>query len=149
MSRWSLADVVAAQNRMSGAILRKPAEPVRPKPTATTPAVPPDLAALASPKRTRHGNQKCEYQGQKFDSKHELRVFQDLELQRAAGAIRAVVRQVSLPIAGSRRRIRIDFMIVENDGRIRWLDAKGFSEREWLLKRDLIQASCGIVIETC
>ena len=145
MSRWSLADVVAAQARMSASVPRKPLEPA---PRAATP-VPPDLAALASPKRTRHGNQKCEYQGQKFDSKHELKTFQDLELQRAAGQIRGLVRQVSMPIAGSRRRIRIDFTIVENDGRIRWLDAKGFSEREWLLKRDLIQASCGIVIETC
>ena len=141
-----MADIVAANARMSGAVPRKPVEPA---PRAAT-AVPPCQAALASPKRrTRHGNVKCEFQGQTFDSKHELRVFQDLELQRAAGAIRAVVRQVSLPIAGSRRRIRIDFMIVENDGRVRWLDAKGHAEREWLLKRDLVQASCGITIETC
>lgn len=140
-----MADIVAANARMSAGVPRKPLEPA---PRAAT-AVPPDLAALASPKRTRHGNQRTEYQGMMFDSKHELRVYKDLELQRAAGQIRGLVRQVSMPIAGSRRRIRIDFMIVENDGRIRWLDAKGHAEREWLLKRDLIQASCGIVIETC
>ena len=140
-----MADIVAANARMSASVPRKPLEP---PPRAAT-AVPPDLAALASPKRTRHGNQKCEYQGQMFDSKHELRVFQDLELQRAAGQIRGLVRQVSLPIGGSRRRIRLDFLVVNNDGTVRWIDAKGHAEREWLLKRDLIQASCGIVIETC
>lgn len=133
--------MVAAQTRMSAT--------VQPKPTAATPAVSPDLAVLASPKRTRHGNQKCVYQGQKFDGKHELKTFQDLELQRAAGQIRAVVRQVSMPIAGSKRRIRLDFMVVCNDGRIRWIDAKGFCEREWSLKRDLVESSIGIVIETC
>ena len=147
MNRWTMADLVAAKNRINGAVPRT-AEPATRAATAAISASP-DLAVPASPKRTRHGNQRTEYQGMMFDSKHELRVYKDLELQRAAGQIRGLVRQVSMPIAGSRRRIRIDFMIVENDGRIRWLDAKGFSEREWLLKRDLIQASCGIVIETC
>lgn len=139
-----MADVVAAQARMSATGLRKSEPGAQPKPAAA-----PDLAARASPKRTRHGNVKCEYQGQKFDSKHELKAFKELELQRAAGQIRGLVRQVSLPIAGSKRRLRIDFLVVENDGHVRWLDAKGHAEREWLTKRDILQASCGIVIETC
>jgi Protein of unknown function (DUF1064) len=143
-ARWTLADVVAAKNRINRPQRREVDIRATPAPAAV------DMPAqVAVPKRKRHNNQKVFYQGQKFDSKHELRVFQDLELQRAAGQIRAVVRQVSMPIAGSKRRIRLDFMIVENDGRVRWLDAKGHAEREWLLKRDLVQASCGIVIETC
>jgi hypothetical protein len=145
-----MADIVAAQQRLSATVSRKPAEPgIGAKPTAATPAVSPDFATLASPKRTRHGNVKCEYQGQMFDSKHELKAFQDLELQRAAGQIRGLARQVSIPIAGSKRRLRIDFLVVNNDGTVRWIDAKGHAEREWLTKRDILQASCGIVIETC
>lgn len=136
-TRWSLSDVVAAQNRLASPAVAPPSKPQ----SSPQPA--------AAPARTRHGNRKVEYQGQKFDSQHELQVFKDFELERAAGKIRAVVRQVSMPIAGSRRRIRLDFMIVENDGGIRWVDAKGFCEREWLLKRDIVQAACGISIETC
>lgn len=125
-----MADAVAAQNRM--------ATPARLQ-----------AAMKASPAPKRHGNRKTLYQGQKFDSKHECEDFKGFELERAAGKIRAVVRQVSLPIAGSKRRIRIDFMIVENDGRIRWVDSKGHAEREWLLKRDIVQQAYGILIETC
>lgn len=130
MTRWTMEDVVAAQNRMS---------------------VPTRLqAAMKAPQAPRrHNNYKTVYQGQTFDSKHECEDFKGFELERAAGKIRAVVRQVSMPIAGSRRRIRIDFMIVENDGRVRWIDSKGYAEREWLLKRDIAQTSCGITIETC
>lgn len=110
------------------------------------------FSGIAAPgsveRRGRNTNRKVEYQGQSFDSKHELQVFKDFELERAAGKIRAVVRQVSMPIAG-RRRIRLDFMIVTNDGRVRWVDAKGYAEREWLLKRDLVQNLFGITIETC
>lgn len=130
MSRWSMADIVAAQTRMS---------------------VPTRLqAAMKAPQAPRrHNNYKTQYQGQTFDSKHECEDFKAFELERAAGKLRAVVRQVSMPIAGSRRRIRIDFMLVTNDGRIRWVDSKGYAEREWLLKRDIAQTSCGITIETC
>jgi Protein of unknown function (DUF1064) len=109
----------------------------------------PIAAPAAVERRGRNSNRKAEYQGQVFDSKHELEVFKEFELERAAGKIRAVVRQVSMPIAGSKRRIRLDFMIVENDGRIRFIDAKGYAEREWCLKRDLVQSLYGITIETC
>lgn len=130
MSRWTMGDIVSAQTRMgaAGRLQRASEAPPAPK---------------------RHNNSKTQYQGQTFDSKHELRDYQAFELERAAGKIRAVVRQVSMPIAGSRRRIRIDFMIVANDGSIRWVDSKGYAEREWLLKRDIAQTSCGIIIETC
>lgn len=131
VSRWSLSDVVAAQTRMQTVPARL------------------ERAMTAPQAARRHNNYKVQYQGQTFDSKHECEDFKAFELERAAGKLRAVVRQVSMPIAGSRRRIRIDFMLVENDGRIRWVDSKGYAEREWLLKRDIAQTSCGITIETC
>jgi len=103
---------------------------------------------LDAPKRSKFGNQKATWQGMKFDSMRELRVFKRLELERIAGIHRAVIRQVSLPLTGHKRRIRIDFMLVEPDGRIRWVDAKGHADDKWLLKRDLIQQNFGIFIET-
>lgn len=126
MTRWTAADLANANERMREWI--------------ATP--------LITRRQPRHGNQKCIWQGMKFDSLRELEHFKQFELERIAGKIRAVVRQVSLPLTGHRRRIRIDFMIIENTGHIRWVDSKGHPEREWLLKRDLIHQQFGIFIET-
>lgn len=131
--RWTMADAVAAQTRM-GSI------PARLQRASQAPP---------APTRKRHNNSKVDWQGMKFDSKHELEDFKGFELERLAGKIRAVIRQVSIPLPGSRRRIRLDFVIVTNEGGIRWVDSKGHAEREWLLKRDVVQQAYGITIETC
>lgn len=128
-----MADAVAAQTRM-GSI---PARLLRAS------------QAPPAPTRKRHGNVKVLWQGQKFDSKHELEDFKGFELERIAGKLRGVIRQVSMPLPGSRRRLKVDFVLVENDGRQRWVDSKGHAEREWLLKRDVVQQAYGITIETC
>lgn len=105
---------------------------------------------IATPlqKQPRHGNVKVAWQGMKFDSQRELEKFKEFELERLGGKIRGVMRQISIPLTGHKRRIRIDFLIVENDGRMRFVDAKGHPEREWLLKRDLIHQQFGLLIET-
>ena len=69
------------------------------------------------------------------------------EIRALAGAIRAVVRQVSMPLPQSTRRIRIDFMLVELNGNVRWLDAKGFETAWWRSKRDQVKSAYGIEIE--
>lgn len=103
---------------------------------------------IRSPLQPRHGNKKCLWQGMKFDSLREMEHFRQFELERISGKIRAVIRQVSLPLTGHRRRIRVDFLIINLDGSVRWVDSKGHPEREWLLKRDLIHQQFGIYIET-
>ena len=97
---------------------------------------------------TKYHNKKVMWQGEQFDSKYELEVWHALESARIAGQYRAVVRQVSMRLPGTRRRMRLDFMIVENDGRIRFMDAKGLETQEWKLKRDMVQQAYGISIET-
>jgi len=103
---------------------------------------------LIDKRRPKYRNEKQDWQGQTFDSKHELKCFKDFELERIAGKIRAVVRQVSFQLPGTHRRIRVDFMLVQPDGRIRWVDAKGFETKDWLLKRDQVREAFGISIET-
>lgn len=105
--------------------------------------------AIATPleQRSKYGNRKVEFQGQKFDSAGELEAYKAFKLQELAGAIRSVIRQVSLPLQGSNRRIRLDFATVENDGRIRWFDFKGYVTAAWASKRDQIQSAYGITIE--
>lgn len=99
-------------------------------------------------KRSKYGNIKTYWQGQAFDSKHEFEDWKRFEQQRVLGAIRSVVRQVSMPLPGTRRRIRVDFLVVENDGRQRWFDSKGYETAVSKLKRDQVREAYGITIET-
>lgn len=122
--RWTSADVMAARERMAG---KNP---------------PKTYKRHAS----KYGNKSCARQGIKFDSEREASCWEQFELQRIMGAIRAVVLQVSLRLPGSRRRIRIDFMVVENDGRITWFDAKGVDTDKGQLKRKLIEDAYGITV---
>lgn len=105
-------------------------------------------AALGGePKRSKYGNRRVEFNGQKFDSLHELKVWQDLKRQETAGLIRAVIRQVSFPLGNTSRRIRVDFLVIDPDGRYRWLDAKGMRIASWELKRDMVRDAYGIEVE--
>ena len=104
--------------------------------------------AIATPlHRPKYGNARVSFQGQKFDSQGELEAYKAFKLQELAGAIRSVIRQVSMPLQGSGRRIRLDFVVVENDGRIRWFDFKGYITPAWASKRDQVQSAYGITIE--
>jgi len=101
-----------------------------------------------SSRQQKYRNQQCTFQGLKFDSLKELEDYKAFKFQELQGAIRAVVRQVSFPLQGAERRIRVDFMIVENDGRIRFVDSKGFATPEWKSKRDQVKSAYNIEIET-
>ena len=130
MRRWTLDDVVAAQVRMG--------MPARLREVGKAPP---------APKRTKFGNSKLQYQGLTFDSKHELQCWKDFKAQELCGAIRSVIRQVSMPLPGTRRRIRVDFLVVENDGQQKWFDAKGCVTDAWALKAQQVLEAYGIKIE--
>lgn len=98
-------------------------------------------------KRTKYRNIRAVWQGEKFDSQKELRDYKHFLLEKLAGNIRAVVRQVSFRLPNTSRRIRVDFIVVENDGTLRWKDSKGKACDKWLLKRQIVQDAFGITIE--
>jgi len=98
-------------------------------------------------KLSKYRNERIEAQGQRFDSKREYEAFKAFELQRLAGEIRSCVRQVSFQLPGTKRRIRVDFMVVENDGMVHWYDAKGFETQAWNLKRAQVKDAFGIHIQ--
>lgn len=101
----------------------------------------------APPARPRkYKNRTTIFQGQQFDSERECEAWKNFELQRIAGAIRAVVSQVSMRLPGTRRRIRLDFMVVELSGDIKFYDAKGFETQAWALKRRQLLDAYGITI---
>lgn len=96
----------------------------------------------------KYRNKPTVIDGQRFDSKREANDYQNLLLQKHAGEIRSIIRQVSIPLLSGKRRMRLDFVVIMADGRVRWLDSKGYATKEWLIKRDEVEAAYGIVIET-
>lgn len=124
MTRWTEADVARVTGKVSSA-----------------------GQAKKTPAKTLHGNVRCTWQEHVFDSQRERDAFVDFRTQQLAGAIRSVIRQVSMPLMDSTRRIRIDFLVIENDGKHRWFDAKGFSTKEWNLKNAMVREGYGITIE--
>jgi hypothetical protein len=132
MSRWTAVDVAAATTRIRNAI-----------------AAPLEGAGLeiVDRRRAKYRNIPNTWQGQRFDSKRELRCFQDFEMLRITGSIRAVIRQVSLPLPSTSRRIRIDFLVIDNEGKYFWYDAKGYETAHWAAKRQHVFDAYGITIK--
>lgn len=112
--------------------------------------LPPHLSAalhVEPHKRSKYRNIKTVVNGIMFDSRKEADYYRQLLLLKATDAIRGFVRQVSL-LLPSGRRLRLDFVVIENDGRVRWIDVKGYATTAWCIKKDEAQAALGIVIET-
>jgi hypothetical protein len=127
MTRWTEVDLQRVNQRLKQAL--------------DAPLIPTHEA------RPKYGNHRIEENGLPFDSKKELADWKALELQRISGAIRGVARQVSIPLPGTTRRIRVDFMVIENDGRVRWFDSKGCDTAIGRLKRQQVLDGYGINVE--
>jgi len=107
--------------------------------------------------RSKYGNRRVFYEspligGRYYDSVREAKVAESLDRQWSAGGIRYWLPQVPLPLRARsdarQRTMRVDFMVVTDEGKVRWIDAKGFVTPEWSLKRDLVREQYGIWIET-
>ncbi|MDB6103338.1 MAG: hypothetical protein JWO52_3337 [Gammaproteobacteria bacterium] len=99
-------------------------------------------------KANKFRNQPTVVDNIRFASKKEANYYLELQFMKASGEIRGFTRQVSLPLASGKRRMVIDFLVVELDGRHRWIDAKGRTHPTWAVKRDELEHSLGIKIET-
>jgi len=96
----------------------------------------------------KYRNEPIVVDGIRFASKKEADYYQQLLFMKAGNAIKGFTRQVSLPLRSSKRRMVIDFMVVELDGRVRWIDTKGYATTAWKIKKDELEHSLGIQIET-
>lgn len=131
-ARWSEADV----NRV---LARQKVSPERRT----------EIASLGGQAKARkYRNQPVEVDGLKFPSIKQAEYYQQLKLEKAAGAIRGFACEVTIPLPSGKRSMRIDFLRIELDGQCRWIDTKGFVTRDWAVKRDELQHSLGITIET-
>lgn len=102
------------------------------------------LRAVAKP-RSKYGNVKVEYEGLKFDSKHELECWKQLKVRMRAREISELKRQVRFDLEVNGRRtgkITVDFTWME-DGQLVVADAKSDitrKERSYRMKKKHFEA---------
>lgn len=103
--------------------------------------------------RNKFNAQKTLYNGVLYDSKKEAEYAAKFDtLRKAAGKDKVVKveRQIEFPFIHNEVKICkyvCDFRLTMGDGRIRYLDIKGFETREFSIKRKLLKAFYGIEIE--
>lgn len=124
-------------------------------------AKPRGAAALAEAKkhhthaagRNKFNAQKTSYNGVLYDSKKEAEYAAKFDvLRKAAGKDKVVKVERQVPFSFDHNGVHIckyilDFKLTMGDGRIRYLDIKGFETREFSIKRKLLKAFYGIEIE--
>lgn len=103
-------------------------------------------------KPSKYGNVKTEYNGRKYDSKHEANTAAELELLRHAKGKEQVVDikyQVRFPLEVKKQKICVyiaDFVVTYADKRVEVIDAKGVLTDVYKLKKKLMRACLGIEI---
>lgn len=114
-----------------------------------------------APHPAKYRNVKCEWQGEKFDSRHEMEDWIALRARETAGEISQLKRQVEFPLYcpvytdGPAGRVQVgntvvwnyvaDFTFKEN-GKLIVQDSKGMRTKEYKAKRRHLERQEGIEI---
>lgn len=120
------------------------------------------------PKTNKYQAQKCEFNGEKFDSRKELQRWLELRLLERSGEIKDLRRQVRFELIPAQREpdtegkrggvikgkviehgvnYVADFVYKDKDGRTVVEDTKGMRTKEYVIKRKLMLYMHGIRIK--
>ncbi len=105
--------------------------------------------AVITPRKSRVRNVSAPeeriYNGRVYASKAECRFAAELDIQKRCAAIADWTPQVPYPILwpGGKLicKLIVDFEVVENDGRLRVFEVKGWESEVWRLKWKLFVAA--------
>ena len=106
----------------------------------------------AKPKKPRHkfGAVATVNDGIRFDSQLEAKYYSLLKLQQHEGSVLFFLRQVPLHIHGPEKSANIkyvcDFQVFYSDGRVEFIDIKGFETPDFKMKKKLVEANYPIDI---
>jgi hypothetical protein len=92
---------------------------------------------------------KVEYEGKRFDSRHEARSYERLRLECLAGEHVGLARQVAFYLPGSVKYVA-DFVTLEKDGTFKVYDAKSEATRKntvYRIKKRQMKNCLGLEIE--
>ena len=98
------------------------------------------------PRTSKHKNVRTMSGGIKFHSKLEAAYFEQLQQRQLARDIRWFCRQPRFVLPGGVEYLA-DFIVVENDGRVRVIDCKGQRTYVYSVKAKQVKAIYGIEIE--
>lgn len=85
------------------------------------------------PKRNKYGAKKVEVDGIRFHSKKEADYYCRLKLLKRAGEVDFFLRQVPFDLPGG-VKYRCDFQVFWSDGKVTFVDVKGFMTKTSKLK---------------
>lgn len=97
--------------------------------------------------KSKYKNVKQEYNGIKYDSKLEAKAAQDLDWKLKAGLIKEWRRQIKIDLKVNDVHITnyyIDFIYVDQNGTVVYLEVKGFETEVWRIKWKLL---CALINE--
>jgi transcription initiation factor TFIIIB Brf1 subunit/transcription initiation factor TFIIB len=95
----------------------------------------------------KYGAKKQEFKGHRYDSKFEAQIAEDLDTRLLAKDIKAVDRQVRIPLEAYGKHIFnyiIDFVITHNDDTKEYIEAKGYETDLWKTKWKMFEAKMNI-----
>ncbi len=109
-------------------------------------------AILSEPKRSKYGNEKCEYKGIKFDSKRERAYYIELERREKLGEVVGIELQRPFALLGNNGMLiatyKADFCFWDNTAdRFRCIDIKGVETKDFKLKKKMMLGLLGINVE--
>lgn len=94
-------------------------------------------------KKNKLNNKSQTYGGEKFDSKLEARVAEDLDWRLKTGELVEIKRQVKVSLDVNGVHIcnyYLDFKTTDKHGQVNYIEVKGFETRHFILKKKLFIA---------
>jgi len=89
---------------------------------------------------------QTELDGIKFDSKKEAAYYTELKQQKRTGFIVFFLRQPAFDLPGN-VKYKADFQVFYADGRVRFIDVKGFQTKDFIMKKKMVEALYPVEIE--
>ena len=89
---------------------------------------------------------RTDVDGIKFDSKKEANYYKELKLRKLAGEIVFFLRQVPFHLPGG-VTYKVDFLEFHADGTVHFIDVKGFSTPDFIMKKKMVEDLYPVEIE--
>lgn len=95
--------------------------------------------------RSKYSAKKTVVDGITFDSKKEAKYYCDLKILKQKGEVLMFLRQVPFHLPGG-VIYRLDFLVFWADGRVQFVDVKGFKTRDYIIKKKLVESIYDVMI---
>lgn len=96
-------------------------------------------------KKNKYNAKAAIADGYRFDSKKECKFYNKLKLLQKAGEIRYFLRQVPFRLSTD-VTYRVDFMVCENDGTVKYWEVKGYMTDAARVKISMCEKLYGVEI---